>query len=139
MLRLSPEAIGLSVMVAAESAHAFSAHLPSNFTIRAFAATGSPSEVQAKLVALRSGYAPAVRFAALLGLGASALARSLWPAIAAALGVGVMVYQYEQAIPGQYRLSVPVAILAGFQAEKAFGEETKALPRTGSPPAFSGL
>ncbi len=123
MFRLSPEAVGLSIMVAAESAHAFSAHLPSNFTIRAFAATGREEEVQVKLAALRSGYAPAVRFAALLGIGASVLARSIWPAVAAVAGTALMVTQYEQAIPQPYRLPPLQAMVAGFLAEGAFSRE----------------
>lgn len=86
----------ISVFVAVESAHAFSAFMPSTFTIRTFAVEGT--DAPRKLSNLRSGYVPAVAFALALGAVAALLTRDVLP-IAAAAGVSVfMITMYEYSI-----------------------------------------
>lgn len=82
----------LSVFVAVEGAHAFSAFMPSWFTIRKFA-NGADD-----LAKLRSGYAPAIAFNLALAGSVSYLIRSPKPVIAAALVIGFMLMMYEKAL-----------------------------------------
>ena len=102
--RQTVDLVLLSTFVAAETAHAFSAFLPSHFTIRTFALEGDPATVQRKLDNLRSGYVPALSFGALVGGLTSLLVRSPIPVLLA-LGVGgLMVVHYESALPPDLRL-----------------------------------
>jgi hypothetical protein len=91
---MTNEQIALTVLVGAEAAHAFSAFMPSYFTIKTF--PRDENDIQA----LRSGYKPAFLFNAVLALSASALTKSLLPLVAVALASVGMVYLYEQAIGG---------------------------------------
>jgi hypothetical protein len=82
----------LGAFVAVEGAHAFSAFMPSYFTIRKFAAAPEDAE------RLRSGYVPAVGFNIALGAVISALVRSPWPLLAGIAVSAFMVAMYENAI-----------------------------------------
>jgi len=92
---MKQEDVLLGVLVGAESAHAFSAFLPSAFTIKTFADT--PQKIQA----LRLGYVPAISFSLLLGAGASLLIDNWWPLIATLIACVVMVTMYERIIAWQ--------------------------------------
>ncbi len=86
------ENILLSVFVAVEGAHAFSAFMPSYFTVKKFA------DGQEDRAALRSGYAPAILFNLALGGMVSALIKDAKPLIMSALVILFMVALYERAI-----------------------------------------
>jgi hypothetical protein len=98
----------LSIFTAAETAHAFSAFMPSHFTIKTFALEGDPAAVAVKLENLRSGYLPATLFGLLLGGVVSVLARSPLPLLASLGASAVMVLNYELAIP-QSEVAVALA------------------------------
>ena len=89
---MTDERLALVLLVATESAHAFSAFMPSYFTIKSF------PDSQADIDNLRSGYAPAFVFNGVLGLSASLLIKSWLPMLAVALASAGMVYLYERAI-----------------------------------------
>ena len=91
--------LALSILTAAESAHAFSAFLPSYFTIRTFAVDGPPEVVQQKLKNLRSGYIPATIYGLGLGGLVSYIAKSPLPLVFSGITVAIMIALYEQAIP----------------------------------------
>ncbi len=113
---MNRELIPLTLLTAAESAHAFSAWMPSWFTIKTFALEGDPAAVSQKLSNLRSGYLPSMTFS--LGLGAlvSILARHPLPLLASAVTAGFMIWQYERALPERMRLSLNgQTTLAAFQ------------------------
>lgn len=87
------DSILLGVFVAVEGAHAFSAFMPSWFTIRKF---GSGEEEDTRR--LRSGYLPAILFNIILGGSVTALKGNAWPLL---LSIGVtlfMLAMYEGAI-----------------------------------------
>jgi hypothetical protein len=86
------EGILIGVFVATESAHAFSAFMPSYFTIKSFASD------QAAVDNLRSGYPPAVIFNVALGGVVSSILKSPWPLIFGLLVSVVMIGLYERAI-----------------------------------------
>jgi hypothetical protein len=99
--------LALTLLTAAETAHSFSAFLPSYFTIRTFALDGDPAVVERKLKNLRSGYLPSVIFGLVLGSVVSFIARHPLPLAAAAATSAFMVWQYERAIPAECRLGLP--------------------------------
>jgi hypothetical protein len=82
----------LSIFVAVEGAHAFSAFMPSYFTVKKFAAG------QRDAARLRSGYVPAVAFNLVLGGVVSAIAKDKRPVIFAAIVCLAMIALYERAI-----------------------------------------
>lgn len=85
----------ISIMTALESAHGFSAFMPSVFTIKTFAAEG---DVETHMADLRSGYLPAVALSLAIGYIASQIVKSWWP-LAGAIGVSAgMIGVYELAI-----------------------------------------
>jgi hypothetical protein len=86
------EVLLTSALVAVEGAHAFSAFLPSVFTIRRLAV---PQRAERDL---RLGYIPASLFALTLGLLAGKILKSPWPLVASALTVIFMIAAYEWAI-----------------------------------------
>lgn len=86
------ENILLSVFVAVEGAHAFSAFMPSYFTVKKFA------EGEEDRQALRSGYPPAIIFNLALGGLVSALIKDIRPLIMSVLVIAFMVVLYERAI-----------------------------------------
>ena len=81
----------LSVFVAVEGAHAFSAFMPSVFTIRKFTEADDLSR-------LRSGYIPATFFNLVLGGAVSALTKKRAPLVISAVMVVFMILMYEYAI-----------------------------------------
>lgn len=83
----------LSIFVGVEGAHAFSAFMPSYFTVKKFATEGS-DDIQR----LRSGYFPAVFFNLVLGGTVATLTRKQAPFIIAALVSVFMIALYENAI-----------------------------------------
>jgi len=89
---MTSEQIGLTILVGAEAAHAFSAFMPSYFTITTFPRN------QSDLDNLRSGYAPAFLFNGVLGVAAATLTKSIAPIIAVGLASLGMVWLYERAI-----------------------------------------
>ena len=86
------EKILVGVFVAVEGAHAFSAFMPSYFTIGAFVKT--PDDLRH----LRSGYAPATAFNLALGGVTSLLLKSGWPILLSVSISGLMIAAYERAI-----------------------------------------
>ncbi len=82
----------LSVFVAVEGAHAFSAFMPSSFTIRKFAVEDGDRGK------LRSGYAPAIAFNLVLAGAVSGMIRSPLPLVASLLVIGFMLGLYENAL-----------------------------------------
>lgn len=84
----------LSVFVGVEGAHAFSAFMPSWFTVRKFAHGSEDTDK------LRSGYTPAVIFNLVLGSTVSALIKKPWPLVIALLVIVFMIAAYEGAIEG---------------------------------------
>ena len=82
----------LSVFVAVEGAHAFSAFMPSYFTVKKFASGDADRR------SLRSGYVPAILFNAALGGTVSALTKNSKPLIFALIVCVAMVFLYEGAI-----------------------------------------
>jgi len=102
--QVNKDTIALSLLTAAESGHAFSAYLPSYFTIKSFALDGDPAEVQRKVANLRSGYVPAIGFGLLLGGVVSVLAKSYLPLLTSAGAAVLMVFFYEGALPADIRL-----------------------------------
>ncbi len=90
------ETLLTSALVAVEAAHAFSAFLPSVFTIRRLAVP------QNALDDLRAGYIPATLFALALGTIASLILKSWWPLIASMFTVIFMIAAYEWAIKSAY-------------------------------------
>ena len=86
------EVVLTSALVAVEGAHAFSAFLPSIFTIRKLAV---PQGAERDL---RLGYIPAGIFAITLGVLASLILKTWWPLIASVLTVIFMIAAYEWSI-----------------------------------------
>ena len=84
----------ISLFVAVEGAHAFSAFMPSYFTVAKFASGVEDRQ------RLRSGYAPAVAFNLILGGATAGLIRDARPMICALLVSVFMVAMYERAING---------------------------------------
>lgn len=84
----------IALFVAVEGAHAFSAFMPSYFTVAKFA---DGPEDRARL---RSGYAPAVLFNLILGGATSGLIKDTRPILCAVLVSVFMVAMYERAIGG---------------------------------------
>lgn len=82
----------LSVFVGVEGAHAFSAFMPSWFTVKKFASGSKDTE------RLRSGYLPAIVFNVILGATVSALIKKPWPLVIALLVIVFMIGAYEGAI-----------------------------------------
>jgi hypothetical protein len=82
----------LSVFTAVEGAHAFSAFMPSWFTIQKFS---SGEEDTSKL---RSGYLPAIVFNIIIGATVSYITKRPWPMVIALLVILFMVGAYEGAI-----------------------------------------
>lgn len=89
------ETVLLSVFVAVEGAHAFSAFMPSYFTVKKF--SEGPEDTQA----LRSGYTPAIAFNLALGSLVSILIKDWKPAILSILVSAFMISLYEGAIGPQ--------------------------------------
>lgn len=85
-------AILLAVFVAVEGAHAFSAFMPSYFTVKKFA------EGDEDMQRLRSGYVPAVTFNLVLGATVSAIAKDYKPFLFSLVVVVLMLGLYEGAI-----------------------------------------
>lgn len=94
MGRMNQEVL-LSVFVAVEGAHAFSAFMPSYFTVKKF----SESEEDQK--ALRSGYTPAIAFNLILGVLVSTIIQDWKPLILSILVCAFMISLYEGAIGEQ--------------------------------------
>lgn len=88
------EDVLLAVFVAVESAHAFSAYMPSAFTVRTFA----KDEVDIKN--LRSGYLPAVLFVALISSIVAVVRKNAMYLVIAALVSVMMISLYEYSIHG---------------------------------------
>ena len=82
----------LGLFTALESAHAYSAFLPSMFTIRTF---GGDPDTQRDI---RQGEMLATGFALALGVVVSKLTRSTFPLVAAVIVSGAMVSVYEWAL-----------------------------------------
>lgn len=104
-IKPTSDVVALSLLTAAEAGHAFSAYLPSYFTIKSFALDGDPTQVQHKIDNLRSGYRPAIVFGFILGGVVSILAKSPLPLVASTGASAIMLTQYEDALPTEYRLS----------------------------------
>ena len=88
------ETLLLSIFVGVEGAHAFSAFMPSYFTVKKFA--GSEADKQS----LRSGYVPAVVFNLVLGGIVSAITKRITPLVIAGAVIIFMLIMYEGAISG---------------------------------------
>lgn len=84
--------IALAAFVATEGAHAFSAFMPSAFTIRTFVQTEDDVDK------LRSGYVPAVAFNVALGMAVSVLADDYLPLGFSVVVAAAMIGLYEYSI-----------------------------------------
>lgn len=82
----------LSIFVGVEGAHAFSAFMPSWFTVQKFATEDGD------LARLRSGYLPAIVFNLVLGGVVAGLTKRVMPLLIAALVIVFMIAAYEGAI-----------------------------------------
>lgn len=82
----------LGIFTAVEGAHAFSAFMPSWFTVRKFG-----TQTQEDINRLRSGYLPAITFNLLLGGTVSGLVKSTWPLLLSAIVTVFMIGMYESA------------------------------------------
>lgn len=89
---MTKESVGLTILVAAESGHAFSAFMPSYFTIKTFAGSAEGT------ANLRAGYPPAVAFNALLGTAVALLIGSWVPLLVALGASAILIGFYEYAI-----------------------------------------
>lgn len=92
--------IMLGIFTALESAHAYSAYLPSMFTIRTFG--GDPDTVKD----IRQGEALGTAFSLILGLVVSKIVKSPFPFFAAILVSATMVGVYEYALRTPHASSV---------------------------------
>lgn len=95
------EQILLSVFVGVEGAHAFSAFMPSYFTVKKFA------DGAEDISNLRSGYTPAIAFNLALGSLVTVLTKDWKPFIISALTAAFMVSLYEGAINEKEPEEVP--------------------------------
>lgn len=86
------ETLILSIFVGVEGAHAFSAFMPSYFTVKKFA--GSDEDKKS----LRSGYVPAIVFNLVLGGIVSAITKKIAPIVIAGVVIVFMLIMYEGAI-----------------------------------------
>lgn len=82
----------LAVFVAAEGAHAFSAFMPSYFTVQKFA-RGDGDRAR-----LRSGYVPAIAINVLLAGTVAALRKDVRPILFMLAVVALMIGLYENAL-----------------------------------------
>lgn len=89
---MNNDKILLSVFVGVEGAHAFSAFMPSYFTVKKFAT--DPEDLRS----LRSGYYPAILFNLALGLLVSVLIKDVRPMIISAMVSAFMIALYEHAV-----------------------------------------
>ncbi len=87
----------ISIFVAVEGAHAFSAFMPSAFTIRSFARD------RADFDNLRSGYIPAVLFIMALAFTVAAIKKSALPILIAGATTVGMIALYEFSITARAR------------------------------------
>ncbi len=87
------EKIILGTFVAVEGAHAFSAFMPSWFTIRKFALASEDDKDR-----LRSGYIPAAAFNVILGTSVSLVIKTMWPLLFSVIVSGFMITMYEGAL-----------------------------------------
>ena len=110
-IAMNGEVLALSLLSAGESAHAFSAFLPSHFTIRNWVlCEDSEEEVYFNIVKLRSGYKPALLFGMGLGAVVSIIAKSPLPILFAGGSSLLMLQLYEGALPKELRLRNPMDI-----------------------------
>lgn len=86
----------ITIMVALEAVHGYSAFMPSAFTIRTFALGD-----EQKIAELRSGYLPSITIAVAMGWIASEIVSSYYPLLAVMLTSGIMVTFYEWSIRRQ--------------------------------------
>lgn len=93
----------LSVFVAVEGAHAFSAFMPSYFTVKKFAESAEDLE------RLRSGYVPAIAFNVAIGGVVSLLIKNALPLIMSAVVIVFMLALYEHAIEDALKTQEVVA------------------------------
>lgn len=91
-MKLEQDEILLSVFVAVEGAHAFSAFMPSAFTIQKFAVDDGDK------LKLRAGYGPAILFNLVLAGAVSQLIKSPLPLVASGLVIVFMLSLYENSI-----------------------------------------
>lgn len=86
------EGLLLSIFVGVEGAHAFSAFMPSYFTVKKFAGSAEDKN------SLRSGYFPAIIFNVVLGAIVSAITKRVTPLLIAIAVIIFMLIMYEGAI-----------------------------------------
>lgn len=103
-LKADGQVLALSLLTAGEMAHAYSAFLPSRFTIRNWVLDGSEEKQAQNISDLRSGYIPALIFGLGLGGVVSYIARSTLPLIFSGVTGVAMLALYEQALPSHKQL-----------------------------------
>lgn len=123
------EILALVLLTVGETGHAFSAFLPSHFTIRNWVLSGSNGQIDQNIANLRSGYVPATAFGVGLGAAISFLARSPLPLIASVAASGAMILLYEQALPPERRL------LNTLWGQPVVGERSRTAAPAVNPPA----
>jgi hypothetical protein len=89
----------ISLLLSLECAHAFSAFMPSVFTIRTFALSGDGDQA-AHVADLRAGYIPAVGYALAIGYLASMLLGTYLPLLLTIGTSAAMIGVYEGAMRG---------------------------------------
>jgi len=98
---MGEDAVVISIFMALEGVHAYSAFLPSVFTIKTFVKTENGRSM------IREGEMMASLFLIALALATSKLTKSWWPAIFAGIAGGSMVAVYEYAL---YRAPVNTGV-----------------------------
>jgi phosphotransferase system glucose/maltose/N-acetylglucosamine-specific IIC component len=93
LLNMETEKTLLSVFVAVESAHAFSAFCPSIFTIQELA-----NQTDEGKRAIRLGYIPAIIFSVILSVVVAKIVKSWLPVVLALFTDLFMVISYESAL-----------------------------------------
>ena len=86
------DALLLSIFTGVEGAHAFSAFMPSWFTVQKFATESGDLE------RLRSGYVPAIIFNLTLGATVATISKKALPLLISLLVIVFMIAAYEGAI-----------------------------------------
>jgi len=113
---MNDDVIIISIFMALEGVHAYSAFLPSVFTIKTFVKTENGRDM------IREGEICASAFLLLLALVTSKLTKSPWPALFGLLAGGAMVGVYEYALC-RAPVSTGVATDADFSQPKSGNDD----------------
>lgn len=113
---VSGDLLALSLLVAGETVHSYSAFMPSAFTAQNWVLVGTPEEIQKRVEMWRVGYRPAMLFGLGLAAAVSFLAKSVMPMMFSITSSAVMITMYEQQLPKEFQLPMqawPALLLQG--------------------------